>query len=164
MYHAITFDRPNDHDLFGNVVTRTNILAESNVRAVFGSNSFQLGMYGGKYFGTILKNPYVNANFTFFHRLGILASYNYIDYGDQPNGTPGVKQSIFSIKADLRIIQRLFLRTYFQRDTYSRIAEWNSLIQYEFFGGSSVYLVLNFTGDRLEYTQRYFKVAYDVNF
>jgi hypothetical protein len=38
------------------------------------------------------------------------------------------------------------------------------MLQYEFFGGSNVYLVFNVDGDRLQYTRRYFKVSYEFNF
>jgi hypothetical protein len=61
-------------------------------------------------------------------------------------------------------MDKLYLRTFFQKDTYGHRALWNTMIQYEFFGGSNVYLVLNLDGDRLQYTRRYFKVGYEFNF
>lgn len=61
-------------------------------------------------------------------------------------------------------MDKLFLRAYYQRDTFRKRALLNTMLQYEFFGGSSVYLVLNLDGDRLEYTRRYFKVSYEFNF
>ena len=75
-----------------------------------------------------------------------------------------IKQSIFSVKLDWRIIPRLYLRSYFQQDTYNRLAMWNTMLQYEFFAGSNIYLVLNLQGEKLQNTGRYFKVGYDFKF
>ena len=61
-------------------------------------------------------------------------------------------------------MNKLFLRSYFQRDNYSKQALWNPILQYEFFAGSNVYLVLNLNGDKLQNTAKYFKVGYEINF
>lgn len=156
-FHSISYDRPNDFDLNGNKITHSNVLGESNVKVVFGNNSFTLGYYGGSYFGTTLKNPYLSLDMAFFHRLRATLNYNYLEQGP-------IKQSIYNIKVDYRILPKLYFRAYFQKDTYGHRALLNTLLQYEFFGGSSVYLVLNLNGDRLQNTGRYFKVSYEFNF
>ncbi|MCI0448430.1 MAG: hypothetical protein L0Y79_01440 [Chlorobi bacterium] len=156
-YHNLEYDRPNDYDENLLVLKRDNVLTEHNFKIVFGNHSFQAGFYGGKYFGTVLKNPYANMSLTFFGRLRTTLNYNYRELFD-------IKQSIYSAKIDYKVIDKLYLRTFFQKDTYNRRALWNTLVQYEFFGGSSVYLVLNLEGNRLEYTRRYFKVGYEFNF
>jgi hypothetical protein len=152
-------------DRFGNVLTnddgsrlvRDNILTEHNFRLIYGNHSLQAGFYGGKYFGQTLLNPYTSIDLSFFGKLRIGASYSYREVGD-------IIQSIYSTKIDLKVIEKLYLRTYFQKDTYGKRALWNTMVQYEFFGGSSVYLVLNLEGDKLQYTRRYFKVSYEFNF
>lgn len=156
-YSNISFDKPNDFDAAGNMITYNNILTEHNFKIVFGNNSFSAGFYGGKYFGSMLKNPYATLDLSFFNKLRAVLNYNFIDNG-------GVKRTIYSAKLDYRILDKLFLRTYLQKDTYTKQALWNTMMQYEFFGGSSVYLVLNLYGDRLQYTGRYFKIAYEFNF
>lgn len=163
--HYFNYDRPNEQDRFGNVVldengeklVRENLLTEHYAKVLFGNNSLSAGIYGGKYFGETLLNPYVSTDLSFFGKLRLGASYNYRQVGD-------IKQSIYSIKLDLKVFDKLFLRSYFQKDTYRKRALWNTMVQYEFFGGSSVYLVLNLDGDKLQYTRRYFKVSYDFNF
>jgi hypothetical protein len=141
----------------GNIITRDNILTEHNAKIVFGNNSLTAGFYGGRYFNDKLLNPYASADFSFFGKLRFTANYNYIEQ-------TGRKQSIYNIKMDYKIIDKLFLRAYYQKDTYNHRALLNTLLQYEFFGGSSIYMVLNLDGDRLEYTRRYFKVSYEFNF
>ncbi len=156
-YDNISYDRPNDFDASGNIITRTNVLTEHNFKVVFGDNSFTLGYFGGKYFGTNLNNPYLTLDMDVFHRARFTVNYSY-------RGQADIKQSIYSVKFDCRLIDKLYLRSFFQEDTYDKLALWNTLLQYEFFGGSSVYLVLNLTGEHLQNTGRYFKVAYEFNF
>ncbi len=59
---------------------------------------------------------------------------------------------------------KLFLRSYFQRDNLSQQALWNSILQYEFFAGSSAYIVVNMNGENLQYIAKYFKIGYDFAF
>jgi len=157
-FHSLNFDRPNDIDANGGTITQNNILTEHNVKLVLGNNSVSAGFYGGRYFDDKLLNPYASVDLSFFGKLRIGANYNYIQQGDHH------KQSIYNIKLDYKIIEKLFLRAFYQRDTFRKLALLNTMLQYEFFGGSSVYLVLNLDGDRLEYTRRYFKVSYEFNF
>lgn len=157
-FHSLNFDRPNDRDENGGIITQNNILTEHNVKLVLGNNSISAGFYGGRYFGDKLLNPYASVDLSFLGKFRIGANYNYIQQGDHH------KQSIYNIKLDYKIIEKLFLRAFYQRDTFRKAALLNTMLQYEFFGGSSVYLVLNLDGDRLEYTRRYFKVSYEFNF
>ena len=162
--HNISFDKPNDVDNAGNVITHDNILTENNFKVLFGNNSFTAGFYGGKYFGTTLNNPYASLDLAFFNKVRLVSNFNYISQGD-------IKRTIYSAKLDYRILSKLYLRSYFQfqkttvaDQASTKQALWNTMMQYEFFGGSSVYLVLNMYGDRLQYTGRYFKIAYEFNF
>lgn len=156
-FHNVNYDRPEDFDINNNIITRNNVLTENNVRAVIGNNSIQLGFYGGKYFGNTLLNPYASIDLAFLGKVRLGANYNYID--DSQTQT-----TIYNIKLDYKIIDKLFLRAYYQRNTQRKLALLNTMLQYEFFGGSSVYFVLNLDGDRLEYTRRYFKVSYEFKF
>jgi len=163
--HSINFDRPNEYDNSGNIMlnddgsylVRNNILTEHYAKVFFGSYAISAGFYGGKYFGNTLVNPYANIDLSFFGRLRLLGSINYRSEGD-------IKQTIYSVKLDVKLFDKLYLRSYYQKDTYGKRALWNTMVQYEFFGGSNVYLVLNLDGDRLQYTRRYFKVSYEFNF
>lgn len=155
--HYLSYDRPNDFDANNEKITYDNVLGETFAKVLFGSNSVSAGFYGGKYFGSTLYNPYANIDLSFFGRLRLTGSYNYREFAD-------VKQSIYSVKLDFKVFDKLYLRSYFQKDTYGKRALWNTMVQYEFFGGSNVYLVLNLDGDRLQYTRRYFKVSYEFNF
>ena len=157
-FHSLNFDRPNDRDGNGSIITQNNILTEHNFKVVFGNNSFSAGFYGGRYFGDKLLNPYASVDLAFFGKFRLGANFNYIKQGDN------FDQSIYNIKLDYKVMDKLFLRAYYQRDTHNKRALLNTMLQYEFFGGSSVYLVLNLDGDRLEYTRRYFKVSYEFNF
>ncbi|NOS84275.1 MAG: hypothetical protein HOP31_03955 [Ignavibacteria bacterium] len=157
-FHSLNFDRPNDRDDNGGIITQNNILTEHNFKVVFGNNSFSAGFYGGRYFGDKLLNPYASVDLAFFGKVRLGANYNYIKQGED------FEQSIYNIKLDYKVMDKLFLRAYYQRDTFRKRALLNTMLQYEFFGGSSVYLVLNLDGDRLEYTRRYFKVSYEFNF
>ncbi|MGH2574508.1 MAG: hypothetical protein ACRDFC_02290 [Ignavibacteria bacterium] len=156
-FHYFEINRPNDFDENNNVVVRKNFLQEHNFKILFGNNAVFAGYFFGPYFGTYLKNPYAELDLIFFDRISLKLNYNYRELFD-------IKQSIYSIKLDYKIMDKLYLRSFFQKDTYNRLALWNSLLQYEFFGGSSVYLVMNLEGDKLQYTRRYFKVGYEFNF
>jgi hypothetical protein len=162
LYHNLQYDKPNDFDVNNNLIRHENILFETNFKVVFGDHSYTLGYFGGKYFGGTLVNPYSNLSLTFFGRLR--ASLNYTYRGESYDDKDDIKQTIYSAKIDYKVMDKLYLRTFFQKDTYGHRALWNTMIQYEFFGGSNVYLVLNLDGDRLQYTRRYFKVGYEFNF
>lgn len=155
--HSPEFNRPNDYDEKGNLIRRNNFLMNNNVKIVFGNNALQAGFYGGKYFGSTLKNPYLSLDMIFFDRLSFKFNYNYQEVFD-------IKQSIYSFKLDYKIMDKLYLRSFFQKDTYTARALWNTLLQYEFFAGSNIYFVLNLEGDKLQNTRRYFKVSYEFNF
>ncbi len=157
-FHSLNFDRPNDRDANGGIITQNNILTEHNFKLVHGNSSFSAGFYGGRYFGDKLLNPYASVDLAFFGKIRLGANINYVQQGES------FKQTIYNIKLDYKIMDKLFLRAYYQRNTYRRLALLNTMLQYEFFGGSSVYLVLNLDGDKLEYTRRYFKVSYEFNF
>ena len=60
-------------------------------------------------------------------------------------------------------MERLYLRSFVQKDNYRKQGLWNTLLQYEFFAGSNVYLVLNQIGEHFEQTGQFFKVGYEVN-
>ena len=157
LYHNFQYDRPNDFDANNSMITYNNVLFETNFKIVFGNHSFTLGYFGGEYFGGPLKNPYTNLSLSFFGRLRASLNYTYNEQTD-------FKQTIYSAKIDYKVMEKLYLRMFFQKDTYGHRALWNSMVQYEFFGGSNIYLVLNLDGDRLQYTRRYFKVGYEFNF
>lgn len=90
-----------------------------------------------------------------------------------------VEQDIYRIKLNYRIIDKLYLRSFYQinnrrdklDDTQRKLTAWNSLLQYEFFAGSNLYFVLNLQKDNnledhglFENAGKYFKFAYEVNF
>ena len=124
---------------------------------MIGATSLSIGYFFGTYFGTYLRNPYASMDINLIKNLRLTTSLNYRDFFD-------IKQTIFRIKLDWRIIDKLYLRSFFQQDTYRRLALWNSLLQYEFFAGSNIYLVLNLEGNKLQNTQRVFKIGYEFNF
>ncbi|MEO8664598.1 MAG: hypothetical protein ABI462_03800 [Ignavibacteria bacterium] len=151
------YNRPNDFDENGALITRTNTAQEYTANIFLGTNFMSFGYFFGPYFGSFIKNPYVSGNIFLFDRMAISASINFVNIGD-------VKRTILNTRLDWKVINRLYLRSYFQRDNYSRQALWNSVLQYEFFAGSSVYLVVNLNGDRLQNTRNYFKVGYEFTF
>jgi hypothetical protein len=155
--HNIEYNRPNDYDANGALIKRENLLADNNVKFLIGPNALYLGFYGGRYFGTILKNPYAELDLSLTNRLSMDITYNYRELFD-------IKQSIFRVKLDYKVMDRLYLRSFFQKDTYRRLALWNTMVQYEFFAGSNAYLVLNLEGEHLQNTRRFFKVGYEFNF
>lgn len=164
-FHSINYDRPNQFDENGSpmldesgkMLVRDNLLTEQNVKLVFGNNSVSAGFYGGRYFNETLLNPYTSVDLSFFGKLRVGANLSYIWQGD-------VKQTIYNVQFNYKIMDKLFLKSYFQKDTYGHRALLNTLVQYEFFAGSSIYLVLNLEGERLQYSRRYFKVNYEFRF
>jgi hypothetical protein len=155
--HYIEYNRPNDFDMNGNLIRRNNYGFNNNIKLLIGRSALYIGYECGPYFGSFIKHPYTNVDLVLFDRMSMLFAYDYRTVFD-------IKQSIFSAKLDWRIIPKLYFRTYFQQDTYNKLALWNSMLQYEFFAGSSIYLVMNLQGEKLQNTGRYFKVGYDFNF
>jgi hypothetical protein len=155
--HYFELNYPNDLDENSGVIIRKNFLQQHDIKFLIGANSISFGYFFGTYFGTYLRNPYASLDLNLIRNLRVTTSLNYRDFFD-------IKQTIFRIKLDWRIIDKLYLRSFFQQDTYRRVALWNSLLQYEFFAGSNIYLVLNLQGNKLQNTQRVFKVGYEFNF
>lgn len=155
--YNFSINRPNDYDNNGNVITRENMGQELYMNFVFGNNGGYAGYFFGPYYGSFIKNPYLGINFILFDRFAVNASINYLDYFD-------VKQTILNSRFDFRVLDKFYIRSFFQRDNYRRQSLLNTMFQYEFFAGSNVYFVLNLSGDRLEKTSRYFKIGYEFNF
>ena len=153
----VEYNRPNDFDQNGERITRTNIIQEYDVSYNFGNNAISAGYYFGTYFGDFIKNPYANITLFFFEKLALSANVSYFDVFDQ-------KSTIFSTRMDYKVMDKLFLRSLFQRDSQSKQALWNTLVQYEFFAGSNFYFVLNLVGDKLQHTSRFLKLGYEFNF
>lgn len=151
------YNRPNDFDENGNLITRTNTAQEYNASIFIGTNYLNMGYFFGPYFGSFIKNPYVSGNVFLFDRLALSASLNFVEIGSE-------KRTILNTRLDWKIINKLYLRSYFQRDNLLKQALWNSILQYEFFAGSNVYLVVNLNGNRLQNTRNYFKVGYEFSF
>lgn len=150
-------NKPNDFDENGNVITRDNMGQEYTANIYLGPNFISTGYFFGPYFGSFIKNPYISGNIFLFDRLAISASLNYIDLFE-------TKRTIFNSRLDWQVINKLYIRSYFQKDTYTKQALWNSIFQYEFFAGSNVYFVINLNGDKLQNTAKYFKVGYEFTF
>lgn len=151
------FNRPNDFNQNGELITRENMAQEYSASFFFGTNFLNLGYYFGPYFGSFIKNPYINGNIFLFDKLALSASLTYVDIDN-------IKRTIVNTRLDFKPFNRVFLRSYFQRDNLTKQALWNSILQYEFFAGSNIYLVLNMNGDRLQYVGKYFKVGYEFIF
>ena len=155
-YHYVEFNRPDDYDIKGNPIKRDNFDFNNNFKILLGPNAFSAGYECGPYFGGFIRHPYASADIVFLDRINIQLNYHYRD-------VLNIVQSIYQVKLNYRIIQKLFLRTFFQKDTYANDALWNTLLQYEFFAGSNIYFVFNLEGDRLQNTVRYFKIGYNFN-
>ena len=140
----------------GSVFRRNNFDFNNQVKLLIGRSAFYIGYEFGPYFGSHISHTYTNLDLVLFDRINMLFSYDYHTVFD-------IKQSIFSVNLNWRILPKLFLRSYFQQDTYNRLALWNSMLQYEFFAGSNIYLVMNLSGSKLQNTGRYFKIGYDFN-
>lgn len=151
------YNTPNDFDENGNLITRENFAQEYSANFYIGETSFYAGYYFGPYFGDFIKNPYLGADIFLFSRLSFGASLNYIDLFD-------TKRTILNTRIDWRMFDKFYVRSYYQKDTYTKNQLWNSILQYEFFAGSNVYLVFNLNGEKLENTRKYFKVAYEFTF
>lgn len=155
--HSFNLNYPNDFDENGNIITRKNFEQEHYAKVLIGANSFFAGYHFGTYFGSFVKNPYMGISLKPIESLSASITLNYRQLFN-------IKQTIYRIKVDYRILDKLFLRTFFQKDTYRRMALWNTLLQYEFFAGSNAYLVLNLEGEKLRNTRRVFKLGYEFNF
>lgn len=155
--HSFEYNRPNDYDLNHNMIKHTNLLMDNNVKFILGPNALYFGFYTGNYFGTYLRNPYATFDLSITNRLSLYLQYNYRELFN-------IKQSIYLAKLDYKVMDRLYLRSFFQKDTYNNLALWNTLVQYEFFAGSNAYFVVNLEGPKLQNTRRYFKIGYEFTF
>jgi hypothetical protein len=155
--HYFELNYPNDLDADGNVLKRKNFLQEHNVKFLIGANSILLDYFFGTYFGSYVRNPSISVNLNLVNNLSTGITWIYRELFD-------IKQTIYRIKLDYRIMDKLYLRSFFQKDTYNRKALWNTLLQYEFFAGSNAYLVLNLEGEKLQNTRSVFKLGYEFNF
>jgi len=153
----LEYNRPNDYNEKDEVITRSNILQEYSFRYIFGSNSLYAGYFFGSYYDSYIHNPYFGMSFIFFNRLSFNTDVYYLDYFNQ-SGT------IINARLDYQVIKKLYLRAFYQKDTFSKDALLNTMVQYEFFAGSNFYFVLNLEGDKLQYTRKYFKIGYEFNF
>lgn len=151
------YNTPNDFDENGNLITRENFAQDYSANFYVGETSFYTGYYFGPYFGDFIKNPYFGADIFLFNRLSLGASVNYVDLFD-------TKRTIINTRIDWRVFDKFYVRSYYQKDSYTKNQLWNSIFQYEFFAGSNVYLVFNLNGEKLENTRKYFKVAYEFTF
>lgn len=156
LYHYVEYNQPDDLDAEGNPVKRNNFDYNSNIKILIGANAINLGYECGPYFGGFIKHPYASADMVFFDKVNLQFVYHYRDVQE-------IKQNIYRVKLNYQILPKLYLRSFFQEDTYNDIALWNTLLQYEFFAGSNVYLVLNLEGEKLQNTIRYFKIGYNFN-
>ncbi|MBL7993995.1 hypothetical protein JNM05_01365 [bacterium] len=170
--HYFEYNRPDDETSDTTIVTRTNFLQDHSVKFIYGNHTLSVGYNFGPYYGAFLQNPYGELSLSLFSSMGLLLSY----VGQH---TEDFDQKIYRIKLNYRVMDKLYLRSFFQKrvvddnspNGISRVTSWNSLLQYEFFAGSNVYVVLNLQKDpglndnRLfENSGQYFKFAYEMNF
>ncbi len=153
--HRIEVNRPEEQTAAG-IITHKNTLQDHSVKLILGAQAITFGYNFGPYYGTYLKNPYANARLILWDRLAWDITLNQRSYAD-------VHQTIVRVKLDVRVMERLYFRSFVQKDNYGNLGLWNTLLQYEFFAGSSVYLVLNQEGDRFQNSGKFFKVGYEVN-
>ncbi|MEZ4691360.1 MAG: hypothetical protein R3A12_14860 [Ignavibacteria bacterium] len=151
------YNKPNSIDANGNLQTFTNTAQDYNASIFLGTNYINVGYYFGPYFGSFIQNPYISGNVFLFDRLALNGSLTFVNLDDS-------KRTILNTGLNWKIMNKLFLRSYYQRDNLSKQALWNSILQYEFFAGSNAYLVINMNGDHLQYIAKYFKVGYDFTF
>jgi len=151
------YNMPDGFNENNEVQTFTNTAQSYNANFYLGPNFLSLGYYFGPYFGTFFENPSISGNIFLFERLSLNASINF--YNDNY-----AKRTIINTGLNWKVMPKLFLRSYFQRDNISDQALWNSILQYEFFAGSSAYLVVNMNGENLQYIAKYFKIGYDFTF
>jgi hypothetical protein len=155
-YHYVEYNRPDDYDVNGSLIKRNNFDFNNNIKVLLGPNAITFGYECGPYFGGFIEHPYASADMVFFDRINLQLVYHYRDMQD-------IKQNIYRIKLNYQILPKLYLRSFFQEDTFNKMALWNTLLQYEFFAGSNVYLVFNLEGEKLQNTIRYFKIGYNFN-
>ncbi|MBL7129015.1 MAG: hypothetical protein ISS16_08525 [Ignavibacteria bacterium] len=153
----LEYNRPDDYDENDNVIKRSNLLQEYSFRYLFGSNSVNAGYFFGTYYGSYINNPYIGLSFILFDRLSFDTDINFLEFF-------GESGTIINARFDYQVLKKLYLRAFYQKDTYSEDALLNAMVQYEFFAGSNVYFVLNLEGEKLHYTRRYFKISYEFNF
>jgi hypothetical protein len=151
------YNMPDDYNSNGDIITRKNFLQEHYIQYLLGNNSIYAGYFFGNYFGSYLRNPYFGFNIIFFDNLAFNTNVNFIS-------NSGIDRTILNTRMDYRLAKKLYLRAFYQKDTYSKKGLLNAMLQYEFFAGSNIYLVINLDGDKLQYTRRYFKIGYDFNF
>lgn len=154
--HSVEFNSP-DEETDAGVVSRRNVLQNHSAKWILGAHAITFGYNFGPYFGSYLKNPYINARLIAWDRLAWDITVTHRSYAD-------VSQTIMRVKLDFRVIDHLYFRSFIQKDDYTGRGLWNSLLQYEFFAGSNVYLVLNQEGERFEQSGKFFKVGYEMNF
>ncbi len=155
LFHRIEVNRPQEPAAAG-VITHKNTLQDHSAKFILGAQAITFGYNFGPYFGTYLKNPYVNARLIAWDRLAWDITVNHLSYAD-------VAQTIVRVKLDVRVLDKLYFRSFVQKDNYRKLGLWNTLLQYEFFAGSNVYLVLNQVGERFQHSGQFFKVGYEVN-
>jgi len=151
------YNKPNSIDANGELVTYTNTAQDYNASIFLGTNYINVGYYFGPYFGSFIQNPYISGNVFLFDRLALNGSLTFVNLDDS-------KRTILNTGLNWKIMNKLFLRSYYQRDNLSKQALWNSILQYEFFAGSNAYLVVNMNGENLQYIGKYFKLGYDFTF
>ncbi len=154
--HYFEYNRP-DEIKDSAKITRTNFLEDHSVKFVYKNHSLDLGYNSGPYYGSFLHNPYATMELNFLGRIGINLSYRRQNYSEED-------KTIYRVKLDYRIYDKLYLRSFYQRQhdpDKKDLNLWNSLLQYEFFAGSNLYFVLNLQGDKLDQVGQYFKVAYE---
>lgn len=151
------YNHPNDYNQEGNLVKRNNYLNDVNMKYIFGNNSVYAGYFYGPYYDTYIKNPYIGFNYLLFDLIAINTDINFYRMYDYD-------RTIINTRIDYKAMKKLYLRAFLQKDTYTKNALLNAMVQYEFFAGSNLYLVLNLIGDNLQYTSRYSKIGYEFNF
>jgi hypothetical protein len=154
--HYFEYNRPNDFDANNNMISWNNYDFSNNIKFLIGKSALYLGYEFGPYFGSHIIHPFASLDMVLLDRISLQFTYHYRE-------VQNIKQTIFSTKLNWRIFPKLFLRSFFQEDTYNNMALWNTLIQYEFFAGSNIYFVINLEGEKLQNTVRYFKIGYDFN-
>ncbi len=153
--HRIEVNRPEEQTPQG-IITHKNTLQDHSAKLILGAQAITLGYNFGPYYGTYLKNPYANARIILWERFAWDITLNRLSYAN-------VRQTIVRLKLDVRVMDRLYFRSFVQKDDYRKLGLWNTLLQYEFFAGSNVYLVLNQVGEHFEQSGQFFKMGYEVN-
>ncbi len=76
------YNRPNDFDANGDVITYTNTAQEYNASIFLGTNYLNLGYFFGPYFGSFIQNPYMSGNIFLFERMALSASLTFVNLDD----------------------------------------------------------------------------------